>query len=80
VREGTVVFGEIGLSGEVRPVARAGARLKEAAKLGFNQAIAPPATRRAGTGGGGGEISRHDITRVDELLDLLAPAARQSEA
>ena len=31
----TVVFGEIGLAGEVRAVARADARLKEAAKLGF---------------------------------------------
>src|SRR5581483_9045601 len=31
----TVVFGEIGLSGEVRPVAQAEARLKEAGKLGF---------------------------------------------
>ena len=38
-----VVFGEISLSGDVRPVGRAEARLKEAAKLGFNQAIAPSA-------------------------------------
>src|SRR5277367_1577647 len=34
----TVVFGEIGLSGRVRPVAHAEARLKEAAKLGFGTA------------------------------------------
>ncbi len=45
----TVVFGEIGLSGEVRAVARAGARLKEAAKLGFSHAIVPdPALRPGG--------------------------------
>src|SRR6201999_69507 len=32
---GAVWFGEIGLSGEIRQVAQADARLKEAAKLGF---------------------------------------------
>lgn len=37
-----VVFGEIGLSGDVRTVSRAEARLKEAAKLGFSSAIAAP--------------------------------------
>jgi DNA repair protein RadA/Sms len=40
----TVVFGEIGLSGEIRPVGQAEARLKEAAKLGFSAAVTP--TRR----------------------------------
>ncbi len=35
-----VVFGEISLSGDVRPVSRSDARLKEAAKLGFGRAIA----------------------------------------
>ncbi|HBD34959.1 MAG TPA: DNA repair protein RadA, partial [Cupriavidus sp.] len=39
----TVVFGEIGLSGEVRPVAQSAARLKEAAKLGFTMAVIPKA-------------------------------------
>ena len=34
-----VVFGEISLSGDVRPVGRTEARLKEAAKLGFGRAI-----------------------------------------
>jgi DNA repair protein RadA/Sms len=38
---GTVYFGEVGLSGEVRQVAQAEARLKEAAKLGFAQAYLP---------------------------------------
>jgi DNA repair protein RadA/Sms len=36
-----VVFGEISLSGEVRPVSRTEARLKEAAKLGFGRALGP---------------------------------------
>ena len=42
--QGCVVFGEISLSGEVRAVGRAEARLREAAKLGFDQALSPPLT------------------------------------
>ncbi|HEY1425421.1 MAG TPA: DNA repair protein RadA [Caulobacteraceae bacterium] len=42
-----VVFGEISLSGDVRPVARAEMRLKEAAKLGFSQALAPQGSSQA---------------------------------
>lgn len=36
-----IVFGEVGLAGEVRPVQRGQERLKEAAKLGFSHAIVP---------------------------------------
>ena len=45
-----VYFGEVGLSGAVRPVAHAAARLKEAGKLGFTAAVAPKATPGAGDG------------------------------
>ncbi len=38
-----VVFGELSLSGDVRPVSRMEARLKEAAKLGFGRAFGPAA-------------------------------------
>lgn len=38
-----VVFGEVGLAGEIRPVQNGQERLKEAAKLGFEQAIVPKA-------------------------------------
>lgn len=41
VLSGVVVFGEVGLTGEVRPVSRVEPRLKEAAKLGFRYAILP---------------------------------------
>ena len=41
----TVVFGEVGLAGEVRPVQRGQERLREAAKLGFTHAIVPAANR-----------------------------------
>jgi len=43
-----VVFGEISLSGDVRPVSRADARMKEAAKLGFERALAAPSPKREG--------------------------------
>lgn len=36
-----VVFGEVSLSGDIRPVSRMDSRLKEAAKLGFRRALAP---------------------------------------
>jgi DNA repair protein RadA/Sms len=39
----TVVFGEVGLAGEVRPVQRGQERLREAAKLGFKRAVIPRA-------------------------------------
>lgn len=41
--EKMVAFGEIGLSGEIRPVPRGQERLKEAEKLGFKRAIVPKA-------------------------------------
>lgn len=40
-----VVFGEVGLAGEIRPVQRGQDRLREAAKLGFEHAIVPYANR-----------------------------------
>lgn len=41
-----VVFGEIGLSGEIRHVGQMAARLKEAEKLGFKGAIMPPQNKK----------------------------------
>ncbi len=40
-----VVFGEVGLAGEVRPVQRGQERLREAAKLGFTHALIPVANK-----------------------------------
>jgi DNA repair protein RadA/Sms len=42
-----VVLGEVALSGEIRPVAHAGLRLKESAKLGFESAWAPKGLKGA---------------------------------
>jgi DNA repair protein RadA/Sms len=41
--KGLVVFGEVGLAGEIRPAPRGQERLREAAKLGFTQALIPKA-------------------------------------
>jgi DNA repair protein RadA/Sms len=40
-----VVFGEVGLSGEIRPVSNGQERLNEAAKHGFKRAIVPTGNR-----------------------------------
>jgi DNA repair protein RadA/Sms len=56
-----VVFGEIGLAGEVRPVQRGQERLREAAKLGFTHAIVPKANKPRHA------ISGIEITAVDRV-------------
>src|ERR687891_1780681 len=48
VREGWAAFGEIGLTGRLRPAAQAERRLDECAKLGLTAALAPDGTRRRG--------------------------------
>jgi DNA repair protein RadA/Sms len=45
-----VFFGEVSLSGAIRPVAQTAARLKEAAKLGFARAVMPEASRAEADG------------------------------
>ncbi|GAB3273017.1 DNA repair protein RadA [Kineosporia babensis] len=44
---GTIAVGEVGLAGEVRPVAGVGRRLAEAARLGFTSAFVPAGTKDA---------------------------------
>jgi len=44
VRAGTAAFGEIGLTGRLRPAAQAERRLEECGKLGLKQVVAPPET------------------------------------
>jgi DNA repair protein RadA/Sms len=72
----TVVFGEIGLSGEVRPVSQSDNRLREAAKLGFAEAILPPSQKRRGGRGGKPSIATREIAHVGALVDALGGSAR----
>ncbi|MDC0182831.1 DNA repair protein RadA [Nitrosomonadales bacterium] len=61
----TVIFGEIGLAGEVRPVQRGQERLKEAAKLGFTRAIIPKANQAKQ------KIKGIDVLPVENLSQAL---------
>jgi len=66
-----VVFGEVGLAGEVRPVQRGLDRLKEAAKLGFARAIVPRSNvpRQAPPG-----LEILGVERVEEAVAMLRAA------
>jgi len=65
-----VYFGEVSLSGAVRPVAQTTARLKEAQKLGFTKAIAPDAARMEATAG----FAVAPIASVSNLVADIAKA------
>jgi DNA repair protein RadA/Sms len=64
--EKLVVFGEVGLAGEVRPVQRGQERLREAAKLGFTRAIIPAANKQRGMNLEG--IAVTAVERLDEAI------------
>jgi DNA repair protein RadA/Sms len=65
--EKTVVFGEVGLAGEVRPVQRGQERLKEAAKLGFTRAIVPRGNRPRNAPEGMEVVA---VERLDEAVQF----------
>ena len=60
----TVIFGEISLSGALRPVSQTENRLKEAQKLGFTAAIAPSGGKPGGDGG-------MKLTRMGDLTAFV---------
>lgn len=66
--KGLVVFGEVGLAGEIRPAPRGQERLKEAAKLGFSQAIVPQANAPKKSIEG---LTVHAVSRLDQALEIL---------
>jgi DNA repair protein RadA/Sms len=74
-RPRTVVIGEVGLGGEVRPVRGLDRRLIEAARLGFTRAIVPAGTMAALTRDGGPKYP--DGLEVIEAPDI-AHAAREA--
>jgi DNA repair protein RadA/Sms len=66
---GTVFFGEVGLSGEVRQVAQAEARLKEAQKLGFTAACLPRRVARGNRRAAAPEgIALQEIGHLSDLV------------
>lgn len=63
-----IVFGEVGLAGEIRPAPRGQERLKEAAKLGFTRALIPEANKpKQGIPG----LDLIAVRRVGEAVDRL---------
>ena len=64
-----VVFGEVGLSGEIRPVPSGQERLREAAKHGFKRAIVPRANvPREGVKG----MEIHGVTNIRQALEIIS--------
>ena len=80
----TTVFGEIGLSGEVRPVSQANVRLKEASKLGFTRAFTPEIGRgknsKNNVSQGNSKLEVIKIDHLDKLLNLLESNPVQNAA
>ncbi|HYD89476.1 MAG TPA: DNA repair protein RadA [Vitreimonas sp.] len=67
-----VVFGEVALSGEVRPAGRTDLRLKEAAKLGFEHAFAPPQKKNGAAG--------VNVRQIGHIADLAAALGADGDA
>jgi DNA repair protein RadA/Sms len=61
-----VIFGELGLGGEIRPVQRGEERIQEAAKLGFSRAMVPQANKPRK------KISGIEILPIQRLSDAMA--------
>nr|VFJ96071.1 MAG: DNA replication and repair protein RadA [Candidatus Kentron sp. H]VFJ96794.1 MAG: DNA replication and repair protein RadA [Candidatus Kentron sp. H]VFK02564.1 MAG: DNA replication and repair protein RadA [Candidatus Kentron sp. H] len=68
VPQGLVLFGEVGLSGEIRPVQGGEERLREAMKHGFERAIAPKANAPRKKWAG---IEIHPVGQLSEALALI---------
>ena len=68
VPAGMIVFGEIGLSGEIRMVSQTELRLKEAAKLGFQEAILPQTSRMPKIPK---TLMTHAVKHIHDLLNVL---------
>ena len=67
---GAVWFGEVSLAGEIRPVAHAGLRLRESAKLGFREACGPSEGVAATEG-----IAYKRLTLLPNLVDRILAEA-----
>jgi DNA repair protein RadA/Sms len=64
----TVFFGEVALSAELRQVAQSDARLKEAAKLGFDNAVMPRPRKASAQQS---QIKLSQPTTLPDLIDIM---------
>lgn len=77
-----VMFGEIGLSGEVRQVGLTDMRVKEAAKLGFHQAFLPPRTetKHSGKSTPTRGMEHIEISHLRDLVAMMATGSKTNAA
>lgn len=68
IDHGTVVAGEVGLSGEVRPISMVDRRIAEAAKLGFNEIILP---QQSIDGTTDSNIKTVGVSTLEKALEVL---------
>jgi DNA repair protein RadA/Sms len=68
VAPATAVFGEVGLSGEIRGIPQAALRIREAAQMGFSRVVMPSANVNPGDSAGCELVG---VRTVGEALDAL---------
>jgi DNA repair protein RadA/Sms len=68
-----VAFGEVGLAGEVRGIARAGTRLAEAASMGFTRALLPASTAARVTDAERAGLELIPVKSVEEAIERALP-------
>jgi DNA repair protein RadA/Sms len=66
---GWAVMGEVGLAGEIRPIAQAERRISECARMGFTDLILPHGSLRGVKAPEG--VRLHGVNTLSEALDLL---------
>jgi DNA repair protein RadA/Sms len=76
----TVIFGEVGLAGEIRAVGHAAARLREASKLGLRRAIVPRAAAPEPAGAEAAGLELVGLGRLVELVERLEPHRRPADS
>ena len=69
IAQGTAVFGEVGLGGEVRGVAQANLRIREAEQMGFTRIVLPASNMDASEEPG--KAALVGVRSVGEALDML---------
>jgi DNA repair protein RadA/Sms len=69
IPDNTLIFGEVGLAGEIRRTSRSGQRFSEAARLGFDTIIAPKANVKEASKIKGSKFRA--ISHMDELRELI---------
>ncbi|MDP1876376.1 MAG: DNA repair protein RadA [Actinomycetota bacterium] len=76
---GLIAFGELGLAGDIRPIASLERRLGEAARLGFTTAIVPERALRARTPAAGppAGMAVHEVGSIQEAIATASRLTRQ---